>query len=385
MKKQIIYSLIILAMLFTACKKEKHNMMDKTAKNSLQGHADYEYGFQVFKNLKSHEQQNIVISPISISMTLGVLYNGISDEKKQELFNESVWNAEKQSEINLENKRLMNNLSHIKNGVNISMNNKIYYDQSLSLKEPFIQQSKEIFKADMVPVVPSDVPQNNPQGQLLHQKEMALVNKTSFLGKWKRKFALSGKKEVFTTQTGKGVKVEMMKKNTDIRYLSTATFDMFEIPYQNERIVMTIVMPKEIEYTSQVFKQINYNHWTAYKNQLKVKRNAQVSIPKFHCQYALNVTKAFSNSDLQSLFEQTSSNFPYISNEDIVLNDIIQKSEIRINEEGTDAHVTTFIAKSFTSLVNDNPVNIVVNKPFFFTIEDRETNTFLFLGKIVCP
>ncbi len=375
MKRKIIY-IIILLIIGYSCKKENHEIND-TKQYHLNNHSDYEYAFNLFKNLKIKESKNIVISPISTTMTLGMLYQGASDKVKQQLKSESIWNNENLEKIN-------NELNSLKNGVDISIENKFYYDNKLAIKNSFINQSKQLFKADIIAIKPNATSKVN-QNKSIEKSGVRLVNKTSFVGKWKNKFTLSSEKKTFTSQTGKGIEVEMMKKNTDIQYLSSDEFDMFEIPYKNERIVMTIVMPKSIENLPKIVKEMNCNRWIAYKEKMEIKRNAQISIPKFHCQYTLNVKDAFANPKLQRLFKNNTSSFPYITDETIMLNDVMQNSEIRIDESGTDARVTTFIAKSFTSLVNDNPVNIVVNKPFFFTIEDTKTNTFLFLGTITQP
>ncbi|WP_257462318.1 serpin family protein [Archangium lipolyticum] len=54
---------------------------------------------------------------------------------------------------------------------------------------------------------------------------------------------------------------------------------------------------------------------------------------------------------------------------------------IAVNEQGTEAAAATAIVGSVTSM----PEPYVVDRPFLFLIEDVETKSVLFLGRLVNP
>ncbi len=62
-----------------------------------------------------------------------------------------------------------------------------------------------------------------------------------------------------------------------------------------------------------------------------------------------------------------------------------QKTFIDVNEEGTEAAAVTSVEMVTESGSVDESFNMEVNRPFFFTITDDETDTILFMGAISNP
>ncbi|HLR69270.1 MAG TPA: serpin family protein, partial [Virgibacillus sp.] len=59
-----------------------------------------------------------------------------------------------------------------------------------------------------------------------------------------------------------------------------------------------------------------------------------------------------------------------------------QKTFIDVNEEGTEASAATSVEMETTSASIDEPFHMEVNRPFFITIVDEETEAILFMGSI---
>jgi serpin B len=67
----------------------------------------------------------------------------------------------------------------------------------------------------------------------------------------------------------------------------------------------------------------------------------------------------------------------------ISISRVLHKAFIEVNEEGSEAAAATIIEMIWESL----PVHpeMYINRPFLFVIREHETNTILFIGKIVNP
>jgi serpin B len=66
---------------------------------------------------------------------------------------------------------------------------------------------------------------------------------------------------------------------------------------------------------------------------------------------------------------------------DLVISDVLQKTFVDVNEEGTEAAAVTKVAVAVTSA----PATFTVDRPFVFAIRERLSGTILFMGKMERP
>jgi serpin B len=64
------------------------------------------------------------------------------------------------------------------------------------------------------------------------------------------------------------------------------------------------------------------------------------------------------------------------------LSEVIQKTWIAVDEEGTEAAAATGVTVGVTSARIGRPVPFVVNRPFIFALRDARTGLVLFLGVV---
>ncbi|MDD1720365.1 MAG: serpin family protein, partial [Methanoregulaceae archaeon] len=69
----------------------------------------------------------------------------------------------------------------------------------------------------------------------------------------------------------------------------------------------------------------------------------------------------------------------------LYLSDIIHKTFIDVNEEGTEAAASTIEIVRFTGIEKDVPPAFRADHPFIFFILDDETGAILFMGRVVDP
>ena len=111
-----------------------------------------------------------------------------------------------------------------------------------------------------------------------------------------------------------------------------------------------------------------------------------VSIPQFELEYevqmndilkSLGMVDAFDEkkADLGAMVDLTGRNNLYV-------NDVLQKTYIKIDEEGTEAAAVTAIAvDECAAIAIENPKEFIADRPFYFAIRDNTSGELLFVGR----
>jgi serpin B len=85
-------------------------------------------------------------------------------------------------------------------------------------------------------------------------------------------------------------------------------------------------------------------------------------------------------ANLSDMAEDDDSGFP------LVVNDVIHKAVIEVNEEGTKAAAATIVSKFPKKMpMSLPPVDFVADHPFAFFIVEEETKAVVFAGHILDP
>ena len=67
------------------------------------------------------------------------------------------------------------------------------------------------------------------------------------------------------------------------------------------------------------------------------------------------------------------------------VSDALHKADIDFTEEGIKAAAVTVISMDITSVIQEEPVKIDINKPFLYIIKDKNTNEIWFVGALYEP
>jgi len=110
--------------------------------------ADKAFGFELFREVHNQsEEDNIMISPLSVSYALGMTYNGAAGTTL-EAFNDVLHFGDLTSEeVNESYKDLMDQLIHLDDKVEFSIANSIWYRLGFQVLPEFINTNKDYFDA----------------------------------------------------------------------------------------------------------------------------------------------------------------------------------------------------------------------------------------------
>lgn len=75
---------------------------------------------------------------------------------------------------------------------------------------------------------------------------MIVTNAVYFLGDWAIPFnAAATREQPFYRLSGDTVTVPLMAQQSRFRYIETGDFQAIDLPYKNERLSMTVLLPKQ--------------------------------------------------------------------------------------------------------------------------------------------
>ncbi|MBX2967214.1 MAG: serpin family protein [Cyclobacteriaceae bacterium] len=357
------------------------------------------FAFNLFRKLPSDPTDNSFISPLSVSIALGMVLNGADDEVRQSILNTIDFGDLTVNEVNEGFKDLTNLLLSMDRKVNFGLANSVWYENTLTVNPPFASVIENYYDGkiqglDFTNSASKDVINKwvesktnnrikNLIGQIDPDEIMFLVNAIYFKGDWMHKFDKSRtKKALFTTLNGTTTEVDMMfSKGVTMKYKSTQDFQLADIPYGNGQFRFTILMPTDYSGITSLTKTLNAQTLNNVINEAD-SISIELELPKFKMTW---------KDDLKSSLEQLgmeTQGFPLLFVEQlppIEVSRVIHQSFLEVNEEGSEAAAATAIGMVTTTAGPSIPTKITIDKPFLFMIREKHTGAILFLGQLTNP
>jgi len=354
-----------------------------------------------YEELKSDE--NIVLSPLSLNMALAMVWNGANGDTRQGIQQAMGMQNYSQAEVNNYFLNLRKELTTVDPDVKLALANSIWYDNGFPVKTDFITVNKNYYDAEVneidfrAPDAPDQINQwcsDNTNGLIKKMINaipddvvMYLINALYFKGLWADGCAFAPEythQSYFYKENGKNISVDMMsQKREDIDYYSDDRLEMVSLPYGNGAYSMVFALPKG-SFAEMLLQLKENGYWSSCLSNLKP-QEVQLSIPKFKVEYEPepNLNEILKKLGMEKAFIPFSADFSGISNVELFISQVRQKTFIEVDEKGTEAAAVTIVEGTFTS-VPSYPV-FFANRPFLFVIQENTTGTALFMGKIGNP
>jgi len=360
------------------------------------------FGFKLFREVVNQEgDKNIFISPLSVSMALGMTLNGANTTTEEAMKSTLEFTGMTEEEINKSYQSLINLLLDLDPLVIMEIANSIWYREGFTVEEDFINLNKTYFDAEVealnfsspeaVNTINSWV-NNKTHGKIDEiierietQVMMYLINAMYFKGTWTVEFDPENTKDdVFTTSAGSEITCKMMNTESKLRYQENDLFQAVDLLYGVGNYSMTLLLPKEGIDTDEIITQMSETNWNSWTGNFS-ERNVNLFLPKFKLEYKIGMKEVLSTLGMEIAFQPGNADFTDINtNGDLFLSRVLHKTYVDVNEIGTEAAAVTAVEVSLTS-TGGNSVTIRVDRPFIFVIRETNSGTILFIGKINEP
>jgi serine protease inhibitor len=335
--------------------------LTENQKNLLE--SDNKFGFKLFREIiKAEKDKNVFISPLSVSMALGMTYNGANGTTQEAMQKTLELNGLTMREMNKSYKSLIELLTGLDPKVRFQIANSIWYRQGLTPQEEFTGLCKKYFNA-LVSALDFNDPNaaniinawvdKNTNGKIKQivnapidpMKVMFLINAIYFKGFWTYPFDKKLTKDGwFTLLDGSKKPCQMMMRPGALEYFDNADFQAIDLPYGEGDFSMTIFLPRPQKNIDSLITEFNQENWNQWINSFYTKR-ATLQFPKFTLTYELMLNQVLKALGMGIAFSGAA-NFTkmYKGSQPFFINEVKHKTFVEVNEEGTEAAAVTSVA-----------------------------------------
>ena len=388
-----ILIILILSSLFIGCstKNKAGNDIFDVHQNEITS-ANIFWG-NFFSDLcKTSNKENVCLSPLSAQFAMAMLANGAEGETKEEICRA----LGSYTDANAQYSKLFEEFNASKD-CEINIANSIWINDKLSVKEPFVTKNKEYYDAaiEVTPFNKSTLQRINDwckemtKGKITSilndikpSDMMYLINALYFNADWNKPFRKEDtKQENFTTEKGKVVKVDMMTQHENMLYYNDEQLEMAIKRYKGN-YSMVLALPKENATCSDVAYTLlqDLDEYLSDMNMCNVK----LSLPKFTTEFGSSLKYLLEQQGITRVFSHRAE-LNGMSDAPLCVDDIIQKTYINVDEEGTEAAAVTAITVRLTAIRPEKNVTMKIDRPFVYAIINNENNEVLFIGKVGNP
>ena len=367
--------------------------------------ANNQFSFDLMQQVVSAQTNaNVFLSPFSAATALRMVANGAAGLTRQELEHTLHTSGLKGSAINEAFTGLNRSLAE-KKDVILTLANGMWVRQDFILKPAFVAENQHYFGAEL-----GEVDFNQPAAaqtindwasRQTHGKipklvdypfdpylRLFLANAIYFKGTWVAPFDKSATKSHDFHLPDQSVKqTPLMSRHEKMTYEETVSYQAVRLPY-NGGLRMTIFLPAQ-KITPQQLLQ-TFGRPGIWDNNIQPafgSRDGTLMLPKFKMEFAASLNTPLKTLGLKTAFTD-SANFSGISDKQLCISEVFQKSFVEVNEQGTEAAAVTGVGVTELAALpmeRPKPFVMIVDHPFLFTIEDEATDAILFVGVINNP
>jgi serpin B len=389
------------------CNPDKQKPPLKIASDSsmvAQGNA---FAMKLFSvtNAQNSDDENLVLSPLSLNMALAMVWNGANGNTKTAIQTAMGMDDYSPESVNEYFKTIREGFMQTDAAnTQLAMANSIWYRPEFPVKQPFINLNLQYYNAQ-VEQLDFNLPNacdilnqwcsDNTNGliddmfspPIASDLIMFLINALYFKSVWADSLAFDPEEtysaNFYKTPTQQ-IYVQMMHQKNDFQYYCDENLQLLTIPYGNGAFTMNFVLPQDNKTFTEMLTTLNApNYWNNCLNSRYLKPAFDVYIPKFKVRYDTEekLIPILTELGMGIAFNEFAADFSGISNVPTFISMVKQKTYIDVNEQGTEAAAVTVIGSNVTSV---QPV-FMANRPFLFVIQEESTGVVLFMGKINNP
>ena len=358
------------------------------------------FTLELFRKASSAEpKQNVFLSPLSASMSLGMTLNGARGTTFDAMRTALQFGTLPQADINASYKSLIALLLGLDPTVETRIANSIWYRNTLPIAPAFVTASRDYFDAAVAPLdfTKPDQAMQTVNGwvntktagripSILEKIEstdvMYLINAIYFKASWRSGFKRS-ETQSNPFKAGSGVTQSVPMMHLDAKGFRGGQWPdgtkAVELPYGNAAFNMSVFLPPDSSSIETFIARLKVEDIASAGNGDIAE--LQLWMPRVTLEYkrklnddlkGLGMGIAF--TDAADLSGMTTTATP------LLITDVTQKTFLSIDEEGTEAAAVTKTGIGYTSA----PMSFSMrcDRPYLVVIRERLSGTIVFIGKI---
>jgi serpin B len=361
--------------------------------------ASNDFGLSLLREVAaSAPDSNVVLSPLSASVALGMAYAGAEGATADSMRLALGWGTTSRADILAGYRELPAMLAQLDPKVEFRSANSLWVRNNFPVLPSYTQEMEQVFSAqvrtgDFGPTTVAEMnawASQQTNGRIptvvesLDPLLMAtLMNALYFKGSWRDRFETTRTRSVpFTTRAGARPSVPTMHRTDDMTYGRVRGAQVVELPYGNTAFVMTVVLPAEGSTPQAWLDGLDAPTLAAGLATLR-EADVDLALPRFRLSLGFDLVPSLTTMGMGRAFSPRTADFSRIGPGDLYISFVKQDVFIDVNEEGTEAAAVTSVGVGVTSAPQREVMH--VDRPFLFFIRERLSGTILFTGIVEQP
>ncbi|MFT5587627.1 MAG: serpin B [Cognaticolwellia sp.] len=345
---------------------------------------------------KLPENGNLIFSPASIQTALAMAMSG-SDGATRKALAGSLHLSFDGSEQEMG--AWLKALNTPADTHTLRVSNRIWPAQDLVLKSEYLALSAELYGVQPEQVdykAPNQargtinswvseqtedrIPELIPAGGITPATRLVLTNAVYFLADWERAFDASDTADrMFQTDPNEGVMVPFMNAQGLQKMGTIPGAQTLVMAYAGGKQEMVLLLPNADKSVTDFGPASLVQAADSVTPQM-----AMLALPKVEMNWNSSLVAPLQAIGMGAAFSD-SADFSKISDEELLISDVIHQAFVRMDEKGTEAAAATAVMMRATSRPPPPQVTMIVDRPYLFAIRDIESGALLFVGRVESP
>jgi serpin B len=404
----------LLAALLEACGHEKptaavvgssHSELSRSATTATDAPgatvAVNDFGISLYRQLAVADATgNIVMSPASIAIALTMTAAGARGVTLDEMI--ATLHIADPTTIHHSMNALTAQLDALSHGdVQLSIANSLWGQSDLTFQQQFLDLLAGEYGAGMELVAyhadaesarlainewvadetHERIPELLQRGIIDRDTKLVLANAIYLKAAWAQQFAVASTADApFTTGEGDVVQVPTMARTTRFAYATGDGWQAVELPYAGSSLAMLIFLPEEgfLPLFEEIFLITDATEYLE-------PRQVRLQMPRFDIESSFSLKDQLVQLGMPTAFSDGADFSGMTTETALRIAAVVHQANITVTEEGTEAAAATAVVMEPTSAPADEPIELVIDRPFVFVLRDTATEAVLFVGRVSDP
>ena len=396
--KEMIQLTAVFLVLLIGCNREE-NLPDDQVLPLKEGEvlkSSNAFGFNLYRQILDENQDSTFsVSPYSIFTAVAMAANGAGGETLEEMMEVLGFPGEEILALDKTLKALDETLIGKDPATVFQTANSVWYNTlDFNLYPTFTDRMAEWFNAPVEGrdfTNPATLPEINgwvydkTNGKIdkilerINRDDVCfLINALYFNGKWTTIFDREmTHKGYFTDVKGVVSEVPTMYVEEKFGIIRNTQFDALELPYGDGSWAMYLFLPAKGTGTGEFVNEQLKADWDGIRSRFEEVKT-EVYLPQFKVESSFELSEQLAATGMPTAFTNQA-DFSELGPGSLAISQVLHKTFIDVNEEGTEAAAVTAVVISRTS-VPDSVIRF--NRPFVFLIAEKSTGSIIFMGQV---
>jgi len=372
--------------------------------------ANNTFAFKLLKQLSSQQPRaSVFVSPYSAATALQMAASGAAGRTKTEMQQVLETTGLSTAVLNAASKAASELLNPNDTNVILTTANALWYRQGAAVKPGFLEANQKFFSSTVMALDFGNVPASEAEinqwaSDQTHGRitgiangmidplytDLVLANAIYFKGKWLDPFdAKLTKQRPFHPAVSAVQNLPMMEMSKKFTYRKGSGYQAVRLPYMGYDLAMYVFLPDPGSSPAKLLQIMNGDNWRRVTVPGFNERDGLVVLPKFKLENTLELNKPLKALGMKTAFNnqksQPDADFSGMFSDSHHISAVWQKAFVEVSEEGREAAAVTAMAVDSLSGPEPNPpkpFQMIVDRPFLFSIVDARSEMILFMGLV---